>query len=410
LKKFLLFALTFPLTFSLCLAGGFQINLQGQKQAGMGHTGVGLLSDATTIHFNPAAMSFLKNKFTITHGNYFIFPRVTYLEPSPGNYTDETVHNTGTPLAFYVVSKIEKVKGLSVGFGIYNPFGSTQQWSDNWIGQFLIREINLKTFYAQPTVSYQINEKLGIGAGFIYAFGSFGLRKGIPAQDFNEEYGEGNLTAKAKGTGFSASVFFTPDSTWSFGLTYKSAVQTSIEGGKAEFTVASSLQEYFPATSFSSGIKLPSMLSFGMGHTKNKLRLAFDFNYVGWKSYDSLVIDFADNTEKLEDIHSPRLYKNSFIFRVGAEYKLIDQILLRLGTYYDMTPVQDGYLTPETPDTDKLGITSGLTWVVNPKMEFDLSFLWIEGKKRYDQNLETEFAGTYKSRALIGGIGIHLKF
>jgi long-chain fatty acid transport protein len=408
LKRFLLSFFALTLFTPLCFSGGFQINLQGQKQAGMGHTGVGLISDATTLHFNCGAMSFLKKQFAISGGTSLIFPRVVYLEPAPGNYTSETVHNIGTPISFYFVSKLKKIEGLSLGLGIYNPYGSKQQWPDDWIGQFLIREIDLKTFFVQPSASYKINDKLGIGAGFIYAFGSFGLRKGIPAQDMSEEYGEGKLAGDAAGMGYNFAIYFQPDSTWSFGLTYRSSVKTSVNDGTAEFNVASSLEQYFPTTTFSTQLKLPQVISFGAGYVCNKFRFSFDVNYVGWNSYDSLVIDFADNTEKLEDIRSARKYENSFIFRLGSEYTCKDKYVFRLGMYYDMTPVQDGYLTPETPDVDKIGITSGFSYRVAEKLDLDLSFLFIEGKKRYDQNLETEFAGTYKSRAFIPGIGLSI--
>jgi long-chain fatty acid transport protein len=408
LKRYLLIFFIFTLFSSLSFSGGFQINLQGQKQAGMGHTGVGLISDATNLHFNCGAMSFLKKQFAFSGGTSLIFPRTVYLEPDPGNYSSETVHKIGTPISFYFVSKVKKVDGLSLGLGIYNPYGSKQQWPDNWIGQFLIREIDLKTIFVQPTASYKINDKLGIGAGFIYAFGSFGLRKGVPAQDMSEEYGEGKLSGKATGMGYNFALYFQPDSTWSFGLTYRSAVKTSVDNGTAEFKVASSLEQYFPTTTFSTQLKLPQVISFGVGFVCNQFRFSFDLNYVGWNSYDSLVIDFADNTEKLEDIHSPRKYENSFIFRLGSEYTCKDKYVFRLGMYYDMTPVQDGYLTPETPDVDKIGITTGFSYRVNDKIDLDLSFLFIEGKKRYDQNLETEFAGTYKSRAFIPGIGLSI--
>ena len=39
-------------------AGGFQLNLQGSRQLGMGHTGTGLVYDAATLFFNPGGMSF----------------------------------------------------------------------------------------------------------------------------------------------------------------------------------------------------------------------------------------------------------------------------------------------------------------------------------------------------------------
>lgn len=409
LKK-LFTSILLTLSISLAYAGGFQLNLQGQTQTGMGHTGVGLVTDAATLHFNCGGISFLSSNFNFVGGTSLIIPRTAYLSPSPGNYQTETVHNTGTPIAFYFTAKIKKHDKLSLGIGIYNPYGSRQQWPDDWAGQFLIREINLKTFFVQPTASYKISDKLGIGVGLIYAFGDFGLRKGVPIQDETEAYGEGELNGKASGFGFNSGIYFKPDSTWSFGLTYRSAVKTSVDNGTANFDVPSSLAEYFPSTTFSTGLKLPSVVSFGVGYTKNNWSFAFDVNYVGWTAYDSLVIDFADNTDKLADIHSPRKYENTFIFRLGASYLLKEKYTFRLGTYFDMTPVQEGYLTPETPDTDKLGITSGFSYAVSNKIKIDISFLYIHAKERYDQNLETEFAGTYKSRAFIPGFGFSFNF
>lgn len=408
-RSLLLFLLCCGYTAHL-LAGGFQLNLQGQKQLGMAHTGVGLLSDASTVLFNPGAVSLLDSSFRISVGMNLLFPRVTYLEPAPGNYSAETVHNIGTPFTFYAATRIKNKPELAFGLGIYTPFGSRQQWEDDWIGQFLIREIDLKTIFIQPTASYRINDHLGVGLGFVYATGSFGLKKGVPAQDSTGAYGSAALSGKAKGMGFNAGIYFKNEKGFSAGIDYRSSVMADISNGDASFSVASALSDYFPTTTFNTGIKLPSVLSLGLGYTKDRYRLALDVNYVGWSSYDSLVIDFAENTDKLADIHSPRLYQNSFIFRLGAEYIPAEKFSARCGVYYDMTPVQDGYLTPETPDVNKIGITGGISYRPSRNFSIDASFIFIEGAERTDINLETGFGGTYKSRALVPGFGIEYIF
>src|ERR1035437_1474604 len=89
-------------------AGGFQVNLQGQKQTGMGHTGTGLLLDGSSIFFNPGAVSFIDSLRMFNVGGNFIFPRIQYLEPAPGTYTAEMNHHLGTPFSVYAVYKIKK--------------------------------------------------------------------------------------------------------------------------------------------------------------------------------------------------------------------------------------------------------------------------------------------------------------
>src|SRR5436853_6832449 len=82
-------------------AGGFQVNLQGQRQTGMGHTGTGYVTDAATIFFNPGGMGWLDTMVNLSGGVSFIMPRTEYLEAFPGTYTAEMVHNEGTPFEFY---------------------------------------------------------------------------------------------------------------------------------------------------------------------------------------------------------------------------------------------------------------------------------------------------------------------
>jgi long-chain fatty acid transport protein len=389
-------------------AGGFQINAQGQRQLGMGHTGTGLLhNDASYLFFNPGAGAFLDRRLTITAGMSLLKPRVVYLEPAPGMYTAEMVRNTGTPLEFYASFRSGR---FAFGAAVYTPFGSRAQWPDDWKGQFLIREINLKTIFIQPTVTWKLNEYIGIGAGFVYATGSFSLRKGVPTQNQNEEYGEGVLNGDASGMGYNVGIFLRANDRWSAGVSYRSSVAVTVTDGSAEFTVPSSLSSYFPSTTFDTELKLPSVLNAGIGFTSGTWKIAADFNYIGWSSYDSLRIDFADNTDKLEDIASARVYENAWIARVGAEWHPTGRFYYRLGTYYDKSPVQDGYLTPETPDADRIGITAGATVTIVNNLNLDLSLLFIEGMKRTDTNLETQFSGTYKSRVFAPGFGLTYQF
>ena len=408
-KAYLLFAAFIIFSTSLS-AGGFQVNLQGQKQTGMGHTGTGLCLDNASILFNPGAVSFLDSLRGLSFGASFIIPRTTYLDMQT-RYVAHTEKHTGTPFTLYGVYKFKKTAKWNLGLGIYTPFGSKVQYADNWKGQALIREIDLKTIFIQPTVSFKVSDKLGIGAGFIYATGDFSLRKAVPIQDSMGNYGEASLNGKASGYGFNAGIYFKANDKFSVGLDYRSQVIVNVKGGSANFTVADALADYFPNTTFSTQLKLPTTTTLGFGYAVNKkLLLALDINYVGWKSYDSLVIDFKDNTDNLKDVHSPRMYQNSFIFRLGSQYKLNEKWTLRCGTYYDMSPVKAGYLTPETPDTDKLGITLGTSFNVTKKFHLDASLLYIEGMKRTDTNIETGFSGTYKTKAVVPGVSIEYVF
>ena len=200
MKKFT-FCLLFTFYFLLLRAGGFQVNLQGQKQMGMGHTGTGLLLDGASLLFNPGAVSFLDSVRLVQVGASFIIPRAEYLEAYPGVYTAEMVHHVGTPFSVYMVGKNKMDRQIQLGLAIYTPFGSHEEWPSDWKGQFLLREIDLKAIFFQPTLSYKINDKLGIGAGLAYVEGSFSLSQGIPVQDTLGNYGTASLNGAANSFG-----------------------------------------------------------------------------------------------------------------------------------------------------------------------------------------------------------------
>ena len=49
----------------LSFAGGFQVNLQGTKQTGMGHLGSSFYLGASSTYFNPAMMGLDSNNFQL---------------------------------------------------------------------------------------------------------------------------------------------------------------------------------------------------------------------------------------------------------------------------------------------------------------------------------------------------------
>jgi len=390
-------------------AGGFQVNLQGNRSAGMGHTGTGLRLGAASGFFNPGALAFSGTEVLI--GINLISAHVGYREFAPGVYEANNTNPLGTPFHGYVALRISEDSPFVFGLGVYTPFGSSISYDDDWKGQFLLREMGLRAIFYQGTIAYQVNEKLGIGAGYVFATGDFELRRGVPLQDMDGEYGEVNLSGSGIGHGFNVGVFYEVAENVSLGASYRSGVSVQLEEGQARFTVPSVLDgTAFPSTSFTTGLNLPSVFNFGVGiKASDKLTLAFDLNYVGWSSYDTLAFDFQDNTEQLEDTKSPRRYRNVAILRAGAEYELNESLQLRGGVYYDFTPVQDGYMTPETPDMDKIGLSVGASYAIN-NFQIDASFMYILGGERQDVNLESQFAGTWSSTAFIPGISFSYKF
>lgn len=405
LQLFIFILLSFPL---LQNAQGFQVNLQGQKQQGMGGAGTAFMQDASSLFFNPGGASFV-NGNSIILGVTPTIARGAFLDANT-NQVSRTNSPIGTPFAAYGLFQLKDSSKLKLGLAIYTPFGSTVKWEDNWTGRFALTRLELRAIFFQPTISYKINKKLGLGVGLIYASGNVNLQKDIPLIDANGNYGHAELSGKANGYGFNVGVYFKPIEKFSIGLTYRSKVEMNVNDGQATFKVPTSVAANFPDGKFKSKLPLPSVTTLGFAYKANqKLDFALDINYVGWKAYDTLSFDYENNTASLIDTKSARKYKNTFAFRAGAQYKINTHFAARLGLAYGITPVQNGYVTPETPDANRVNYTAGIGYELGKHLKIDASFLFTH-LKRTDTNIETNLSGTFKTNVIAPGISVGYKF
>jgi long-chain fatty acid transport protein len=135
-----------------------------------------------------------------------------------------------------------------------------------------------------------------------------------------------------------------------------------------------------------------------------ELLLSADFQWIGWSSYDTLAVKFVDTPE--DNLASPRLYKDTFIIRFGAQYDISDELALLGGIYYDQMPVDPQYVNPSLPDTDRLGLSIGAEAKFGKNFGLSGSYLFIRGSQLTVTDSQEEytagnsgFNGTYNSSA-----------
>lgn len=406
-KKLFLLAFMLPL---LCMGGGYQVNLMGNRYIGMGHIGTSLALDAGTIFFNPGNMGFVSSKFSFTGGISGIKSYNEFRYTSPSTVTASTDNPISPPFTVFGMGKINDK--MALGLGIYTPFGSSVNWDDNWAGKYLVQKISLKTILVQPTFSYKISDKIGIGAGLVFAYGKVDLRRALPVSDTTGIEGQARLKGHTTNWGFNAGIAFHPTEDLSIGLSYRSKVNMNVKNGDATFTVPSSVSSNFPSpNSFDASVPLPANWNLGISYRfSDKLLVGADVNFVQWKAYDSLVFDFQNNTSSLSDSRNPKNYKNSFIFRLGGQYEVTEKFWVRAGGYYDISPVKSQYMAPETPDANRVGLSAGLSFFPVKGLSVDASFLFVDEMKREASYAPANFGGTYKSLAYIPGIGVTYNF
>jgi len=444
-------------------AEGYQVNAQSTKQAAMGHVGAAMKLGAESMHFNPAGLGFLNKQIDLSAGFTGVFSKAEFTQPD--GYKHKSDNNPSTPLYFYGGFKIYDF--LSAGISVTNPYGSTMDWGHNWRGSALIQDISLKSFSIQPTVAWKITDRLSIGAGMMVMFGDFSLSRAlipaggltklqaasqlipelVPVLEENADIINKYKDISAASTtlsgdanvrlGINVGAMFDITDQITIGVSYRSKVKMKVKEGHAEMKYANEnelkgflgqvnpiLIKYeqdplivppLDAGTFEAELPLPSNFNVGVTYKPNdRWMVSGEVQFVGWGAYKDLNVQFSQEVLNGYSINAPKEYKNTRIYRLGGQFAATKRFDVRLGVYYDETPVKTDYLNPETPSMNKLGLTTGFSFRPLENLSIDMAFSYITGFGRdgsyTDQLSGFKLEGHYDVYALMPSIGLGYQF
>jgi long-chain fatty acid transport protein len=388
-------------------AQGYQLNLQGTRQIGKGSTGLADPTDATAVFTNPGSMAFLSAN-DITVGITGAISSGTFTDAN-SNEVFESDNPLVTPFNASVAYGKEKSK-FKFGLSVYTPFGSTMRWQDGAAGRFETKEISLISITAQPTVSYRINSKLGLGVGLMYTYGHVQIKKDLPVQFGDGRFGTADIDCKANGFGVNAGLYFAATDKLFFALTYRSRQNMNSSTGTATFDVPASLASNFPSQNVNAVLPLPQVFGIGASYKANKNWTVNLEGYLSdWSKYDTIKIHFEEAAvagAMSSDLI--REYKQGVTVRAGVEYKSNKKYELRAGAFYSKSPIQEGYLNPDVPDANRINPSIGASYNFSDKFRMDAALL-AEFVTREDHNVISGIHGTYKFNILLPSIGLTYK-
>lgn len=395
--------LIFGLCPGLLFAGGFQINEHGARAMGLGGAFTAIANDASAIYWNNAGMTQLSGT-NFMLGTALIAPNSEFRGVTPAFTNSYMKSDIFFPSHLFITHSINE--SFAVGIGLTTPFGLGTEWNEGWVGRYLAIKTKLETFWIPLTLAYAITDDLSIGASFVYSFADVTITRKSSQTPF-----EGDAYVDLQGDdsfayGYTFGIMYKPIEAVSIGASFRSEVEYQFEG-TATTTGAEQLMEIgaLPNGPINADLTTPMNIVGGIAvQVIPQLKLSADYQWIGWSSYDTLAVNFVDDPE--DNVASPRLYKNSFIVRFGAQYNISDQFTLLAGIYYDQMPVEPQYVNPSLPDTDRLGFSIGAEAKFNERFGLSGSYLFIRGKQLTVTDSEeiytpgnSPFNGTYNSSA-----------
>lgn len=397
MKKLILSVVAAVAVVSNVMAEGYQVNTLSAKQEGMGHVGTGMKLGAESMIFNPAGMAFMNKTLDLSASVSGIISEVTATLPDGSKF--ETNNDVSTP--FQISGAFSIYDNLKAGITINTPYGSGIDWGNNWPGSMLNQSVKLQVFNVQPTVAYRILPNLSVGAGLMVAWGSIDLNKGlVNPSSVDKVYGtEFGHTAPASvninGTadvqvGYNIGAMWDITKRITVGVNYRSKMDMKVKSGDAKLTYANAQAEQLLGSltgldnaNFAAQLPAVAVLTMGVSYRPiNGLVVAFDAQLSDWSKYKQLDIDFLDDKLEPFDQHLVKNYKDSWAFRLGAQYALTDRFDVRAGFIVDTTPVDKDYFNPETPGMTRLEPTVGFSFRPTQRLSIDVAFTYVAGCSR----------------------------
>jgi long-chain fatty acid transport protein len=397
-------------------AQGFALNEIGTCAISRGFAvTAGGCKDASLIFWNPAA--------TVRLDNWSILTGATAISLK-GAYTRDTTRRrfeTDIPTAIVPHIFINKQvtfmsRKLSLGGGVYVPYGLTSQWTDDFPGRFASKKAALSTIYVQPNLAYQISDRWSIGGGPIYAKSHVELIQSIdlaalPAAGtitfaqlgFAKGTEIGQVHVEGGGHSFGATIGLMGKLTdrWTMGARYLSKVRVKYRGADAEFTPtvtglvvpasipgipAGTSVDALVAPQFASGgnfapqqasteITHPDQAQLGFNYSGFKdWNVEIDYQWTGWKKFKNVPVGFtvpALNRTLIED------YNNTSAFRLGAERAFANKAQLRLGAAGATTAAPDATVTPLLPEQERGYLSIGGAYPFMERFTVDGAYMQI---------------------------------
>ncbi len=396
-------------------AEGYQVNSLSAKQNGMGHTGTALKLGAESMFFNPGALTFMDKTFEVSGS---ITATASHARATIDGKDYTTDSKISTPLNIAAAFRI--YDNLYGGLMFYTPYGSSINWTKNWPAAVLNQSVDLKVYAVQPTMSWRLTPNFSIGAGIVVAWGSVNLNKGLVdagqldqlmqlnaagnklknllmGEQLPEQFpvfgnvspASAHLTGNSQvAVGFNVGAFYDINAKWSVGLTFRSKMDMHVKAGVVEVDYANEFAEQIlqaelnnlNSTNFDASMPCPWVLAAGVSFKPiEKLTLAFDAQLNGWKTYKSLDIAFAEQSQF--DQHLVKDYKNATTWHLGGQYAVTPRLDLRAGLMVDFTPCNKQHYNPETPGTTRILPGAGLSFRPIKGLSIDFAFNYLTGLK-----------------------------
>lgn len=420
---------------SAAVAGGFMLTEQSVAGLGRAYAGAGIVGDdLSAVWYNPAGMSLLSG--TAVQMGAVVADLDLPVTTESGEKENGRKHGVPVP-NMYLVHQIKD--DMWFGFGITVPYGMATEYNPDWKLSDKGMNAEVKTFDFNPNIAVKLTDTLSFGAGVSlqYVTAQFESTKTTRAGQMRVR-----LNADGWAWGGNLGFMWQPTETVRVGLAYRSQVNHKADGYLKTSLKSTQGSAYYMSNDGHAEMSGPHTITLtGTWKATEALRLSGLVRWANWSSFGKLPISgtslkeatFAANyqgalaqgyseaqavayaTSRASNKTSPEYHwKDSWLFTVGADYDVNEQVTVRGGVGYEISPVDDDkYRSATIPDTDRLWLSMGATWHASKNLQGDFGIAYLKGignKDLYNESTGQKVGEFDKLDAILWGAQFVYKF
>lgn len=408
-------------------AGGFSLYTESSAAA-IGNFGAGIAAegaDASIGWYNPAGLVLIKEQQVLL-GGVGVFPSTqltgssTFTTASLPQYNYTQIfsglqggENALVPSLHYALPLGDRaVFGLS----IVSPFGLSTNYSEGSPVRYAATRSQFETVDVSPELGGKLTDNFSVGLGLDLQYARVTFNRMIGAPTLLQGFAaidepvtpttldsESNNSGDSFAVGFHAGVMYRFDDNHSrIGLNYQSAMghqffgHSQLTGRLADPELdGNSLATGNPNAKFTSDalysndIDLPQIVTLsGYQDINAKLAILGSVVYSGWSSFKTITLNNVavgtlnpngDGSSIQTTLNSRTLedYRNTWRFALGANYRVSDQWMMRVGGGYDQTPTVTAERDVRLPDSDRFALSIGAHYQMRPNLGFDAGYTYL---------------------------------
>ncbi|MBM3285388.1 MAG: hypothetical protein FJY81_05905 [Candidatus Aminicenantes bacterium] len=426
---------------SLAFANGLNLNSLGSRALAMGGAFVGLADDYSTIFWNPAGMTHFSARYFGFYGTDVI-PSGSYKLQVPTQLGLVTMVDAGTVTKHYLSGLAAYYhpinEGLVAGIGIYVPSGLGAAWDGDDFSAVTYNvayewESRIGVITIAPAVAYEINDMVSVGAALNINYGMFSLKMHagtaeLPGPPYVFDLGQYEDDLDGWGFGATLGVLVKPNDMLSVGMTVRTPSRINFRGesmiSNLDLLGAAMGTTIKDKSDSERDVTWPWWVAVGAAFRPMEgLTLTGDLQWTQWSTIGEIETRYIDPywnlfmTSSKRDVQ-PMKWKDAMQVRIGAEYKVWENLAVRGGYYYDPSPAPERTLNVLLPSYTFNAFTLGLGYGLND-LVIDFGFEMLLGKQRevnyakkiaYPEDYKSAQPGVYKMKIFVPNISISYKF